>query len=302
MKLVLNVDDDYSHFSFAETAQLVKNAGFDAVDCGLFQMNNPDHELNGTDWYRYASAFRDTFAATGLPVVQAHAPFSFKDYADPVIFEQDIYPKIVRSIEVAAALGAEHIVVHPLHYADCGNQQEETFERNMKFYRSLIPVCKSNGIKVCVENMFTRDKLRGGYITHDSCSRVEEFCRYIDALDSEYMVACLDIGHTMLVSGGADTWDFIRILGRERLQTLHVHDNNYKQDNHVTPFNGQLDWYRVCKALGEIDYQGNFVYECVMSRTVHKMAPKMYATALAYMEKVGRHLIEQIEIARKDKT
>lgn len=298
MKLVLNLDDDYDHFSFEETARLVKNAGFDAVDCGLFKMKEPEHELNGTDWYRHAIAFREAFAAEGLPVAQTHAPFTFKNYADPVAFEQEICPKIVRAIEVSAALGAKYTVVHPLHYADCGNQPEEAFDRNMKFYRALIPVCKANGIKVCVENMFSRDKLRGNYITHDSCSRVEEFCRYIDALDSEYMVACLDIGHTMLVSGGADTWDFIRILGHERLHTLHVHDNNYKQDNHVTPFNGQLDWYKVCQALGDIDYQGDFVYECLMTRTVHKLAPSMYPTALDYMEKVGRHLIEQIEAAR----
>ena len=298
MKLVLNVDNDFDHFSFEETAKLVKEAGFDAVDCGLFKMKESENELNGPDWYNHAVAFRDTFAAAGVPVVQTHAPFSFKNYADPISFEEETYPKIVRSIEVSAALGAKYVIVHPFHYADCGGSPEDTFERNMKFYRSLIPVCKANGIKVCVENMFSRDKLRGNYITHDSCSRVEEFCRYIDALDSEYIVACLDIGHTMLVSGGADTWDFIRILGHDRLHTLHVHDNNYKQDNHVTPFNGQLDWYKVCQALGEIDYQGDFVFECIMTRTVHKLAPKMYPTALAYMEKVGRHLIEQIEAAR----
>lgn len=298
MKLVLNIDKDYDVFGFEATAKLVKDAGFDAVDCGLFKMTDAEHELNGPDWYRHAMAFRQTFEAENLPIVQTHAPFSFKNCADPVSFAQEIYPKIVRSIEVSAALGAKYVIVHPFHYVDCNGNPEQAFEWNMKFYRSLIPVCKANGIKVCLENMFSRDKLRGNCITHDSCSRVEEFCRYIDALDSEYMVACLDIGHTMVVSGGADTWDFIRILGKERLHTLHVHDNNYKQDSHVTPFNGQLDWYKVCEALGEIDYQGDFVYECLMNRTVNKLAPRMYPTALSYMEKVGRHLINQIEAAR----
>lgn len=298
MKLVLNVDDCFECFTFEQTAQHVKNAGFDAVDCGLFKMSKPDHVLNGPQWLDSTLEFKRTFEAAGVPVVQTHSPFNFKNYNDYVAFENDIYPKIVRSIEVSAALGAKCVIVHPLHWADCGGNPETAFEYNMKYYRSLIPVCKANGIKVGVENMFSRDKLRGNYIVHDSCSRVEEFCRYIDTLDSEYMVACLDIGHTTLVSGGVDPWDFIRILGHDRLHTLHVHDNNYFQDNHVTPFSGKVDWYKVCQALGEIDYVGDLVYECEMDRCFHYLDPSMYPVALKYMSQIGHHLIEQVEKAR----
>ena len=298
MKLVLNVDGCFDCFTHEQTAQLVKDAGFEAVDCGLFDMNASEHVLNGPQWQKYALEFKQTFEAAGVPVVQTHSPFRFDNYHDPVAFKEEIYPKIVRSIEVSAALGAKCVVVHPLHYADCGGNCETTFDYNMRFYRSLIPVCKANGIKVGVENMFSRDKLRGNYITHDSCSRVEEFCRYIDTLDSEHMVACLDIGHTTLVSGGEDPWDFIRILGHDRLHTLHVHDNNYRQDNHVTPFSGKVDWYKVCQALAQIDYIGDFVYECEMDRCFNHMDPSMYPVALKYMSQIGHHLIQKIEEAR----
>ena len=298
MRLVLNVDDCFDSFGFEETARMVNNAGFDAVDCDLFKMVDPDYILNGSQWLESVEEFKRIFLEAGLPVVQTHAPFRFQGYDDLVVFEERIYPTIVRSIEISAALGARCVIVHPLHYADCNGDPETAFARNMKFYKSLIPICKANGIKVAIENMFGRDKLRGNFIIHDSCSRVEEFCRYIDTLDSEYMVACLDIGHTALVSGGAEPWDFIRILGHDRLQTLHVHDNDFRQDNHVTPFSGKIDWYKTCQALGQIDYVGDMVYECIMNRCVHGLAMQMYPTALKYMSQVGRHLIDQVEAAR----
>ena len=298
MQLVLNVNRCFDSFSFEETAKMVKAAGFDAVDCSLFQMTNSEHVLNGDDWLRNAEAFRNTFSANSVPVVQCHAPYQFKGYGDPVIFQEQIYPITVRAIEVAAALGARYVVVHPFHYGDCAGDVEATFRQNMTYYRSLIPVCRANGIKVCVENMFSRDKLRGNYIVHDCCSRVEEFCRYIDAVDSEYVVACLDIGHTALVSGGVDPWDYIRILGHDRLHTLHIHDNDFREDMHITPFSGKIDWYKTCQALGQINYKGDMVYECLMNRSFPVMDPAMYPVALSYMAQIGRHLIACVENAR----
>ena len=50
----------------------------------------------------------------------------------------------------------------------------------MKFYKSLIPYCEEYGIKVAVENMWQYP----GMISHSTCSRPEEFIRYIDELDS----------------------------------------------------------------------------------------------------------------------
>ena len=299
MRLVLNVDDDYDVFGFAETGRIVKEAGFDAIDRGLFDMKDPSHALNGPKWQEAADEMKNAYLAHDLPIVQTHAPFKFAGMEDPTVFKDQIYPIIVRSIEVSAALGAKCVVVHPLHHIPYYENRDKLFDMNMQFYRSLIPVAKSNGIKIAVENMFQRDKLRGNYVIDSTCSRPDEFCKYIDTLDSEYIVACLDIGHTTLISGNADASEFIRILGRERLQTLHIHDNDLKNDRHVIPFSGKVDWYQVAKALGEIDYTGDWVYECLMNRCVNKLTPSMYPVVLDYMVKIGRHLIDEVEKNRK---
>ena len=65
----------------------------------------------------------------------------------------------------------------------------------MKFYRRLLPYCEEYGIKIAVENMWQYP----GMISHSTCSRPEEFIQYVDGISSQWAVACLDIGHTVLV-------------------------------------------------------------------------------------------------------
>lgn len=299
MKLILNICDEYDYYAPAEFAKIVKQAGFDGADMGLFRMKNQEHPWNGANWLEHAENLKSAYLDAGVPFVQTHAPFNFKQMDDHGFVADVYYPTMIRSIEFSAALGAQYVIVHPMHHIPYYENRQELFEMNMEQYRKLIPVAKSNGIKIAVENMFQRDKLRGGHVVDSTCSRPEEFCRYVDTLDSDYIVACLDIGHTTLISGNASPDEYIRILGHERLKTLHVHDNDYKSDRHVIPFSGLIDWYQVTKALGEINYTGDMVYECLIDRVANKMDPSQYPAVLEYMAKIGKHLIEQVEMNRK---
>lgn len=300
MRLVLNLQNLLPTFSPDEAAKLTVQAGFDAADFSLQEMNDPDCIFNSNQWYEYADSYNRVFSENSLPIVQTHAPYSFKGWDDPVTFEEFIYPALVRAIKVSAVMGAKCVVVHPLHYWRYEGNEQEIFERNMKFYRSLIPVCREYNIKVGIENMFQRDKLRGNYIIRDTCSDVTEFCRYIDTLDSEYMVACLDVGHVGLPSGHQEAWDFIRILGHERLQALHIHDNDYTNDQHLIPFAGLIDWKQVTKALGQIDYSGDFTFECLFTRSFKQPAPAIVPSILQLVAQIGRHLMDEIDANRPD--
>lgn len=295
MRLVMNVDSNYNCFTLEEKAAVVKNAGFQGVDYGLFDMKTPDSTWFQPDWQQNADQIRNAFASEAVPVVQTHAPFSFPEIRDIDTFMEKARPLVVHAIEVSAALGAKCVVVHPIQCIPYKENAEALFRANMDYYRSLIPVCKSCGIKVGIENMFQRDRLRGNRIIHSTCAKVEEFCRYIDTLDSDYMVACLDIGHTVLPTDNAEPWDFIRILGHDRLHTLHVHDNDFIDDRHNVPFSGKIDWYRITEALGEIDYIGDFVYEVLLNSSVPVLKPEMYPAFLSYMASVGQHLVGEIE-------
>ena len=297
MKLAMNVGGLMDCFSQEDVCAMVCAAGFESADYSLEPMKEPEHIFAGSDYLTVAENIRKTMEGCGLPVSQTHAPFSFTKFADPDVYRDYIYPRIVRSVEISAALGAKTIIVHPLHHMLYSGHEEEIFQLNMEYYRSLIPVAKSSGIKIAVENMFQRDPRRG-VITHDTCSTIPEFLRYIDTLDSEWITACLDVGHVGLPLQKDEPWDFIRALGHERLGALHVHDNSYKNDEHVMPYSGKIDWREVTKALGEIDYAGDFTYEVALPGLKQYMSKDLTTITLGYAGQIGKYLVAQVDANR----
>lgn len=296
MNLAMNIFGLETRLGLENALSVIKGAGFDSIDYSLEPMLDPAFILNDETKYRAeAERIKALADAAGLPITQTHTPFSFENWKNPTVYEEFILPAIRRSIEVSAILGAKVAVVHPLHHWTYKGHEEEIFERNMVFYRSLIPLCKEYGIKVGIENMFQRELLRG-QISFDTCNQIPEFIRYVDTLDSEYMVACLDIGHVGLPTRDDEAWDFIRALGHDRLQALHVHDNDYRVDKHALPYLGKIDWNEVTKALGEIDYQGDFTYEVNLTTFMSKfMNEEMVPTAMRYAHDVGRHLCTLVD-------
>ena len=83
--------------------------------------------------------------------------------------------------------------------------------------------------------------------------------RLLDELDSDGFVMCLDIGHVAIT--GTEPEDYIRGMSNKRLKALHVHDTDYLGDTHTIPYLGKHNWNEICKALGEIGYDGAFTYK-----------------------------------------
>lgn len=273
---------------FEEGVLTLKRAGYDALDLSLFRMTRNDSPYVCDGWREYTEAQRRFADANGIVFNQAHAPFSFK-WDDPEVREGTAQPRVLRSFEIAAMMGADTIIVHPLHYCEYKGHEEEMHELNLAYYRSMIPYCREYGIKVAVENMWQNDRRRS-FITYDVAAHPEDLAAYIDELDSEWIVACLDLGHCGLVGEEAD--NCIRILGHDRLKALHVHDNNYREDSHTMPGMGLMNWDAICSALHDINYDGEFTYE---ADSFLRNFPKDYLErAAAFMVQTGRYLIDKI--------
>ena len=301
MKISLNIACVWRRFGCepAEVTKLIKSAGFDAIDFDLCPMVEDGDRFNQDNYKELAIRFRKEIEDAGLYINQTHTPFTFHGYRDPERFEKVIFPRMVRSLEISALLGAETAVVHPLHYSEYHGHEEEWFEKNMEYYRSLLPYCEKFGIKLCVENMFRRDPRRK-YIAHDTCSKKEEFIRYVDTLNSPYAVACLDVGHVGLPVQDDEAWDFVRALGHDRLQALHIHDNDYQNDRHAVPYSGIMNWAKIAEALGEIDYTGVFTYE-ISGVYFDNVDDEFLPVKLKYLADIARHLCDIIDRNRPAK-
>jgi sugar phosphate isomerase/epimerase len=280
MRLSTSTSDIASRLGLEKTIDVLAAAGYDCID-----FSQCDESIYARDLKKdYFVNLRKYAEDKGLTFNQSHAPFasSFKEEEKT----KKRFTEITEALKRASYLGVENIVVHPcqhLAYAQEGNP-ELLFEYNMEFYSRLVPYCEEYGIRVAVENMWQRT----GMINHSTCSRPAEFIRYIDELNNDCFVACLDIGHAALVR--EDLPDFIRALGNKRLKCLHVHDVDGTNDSHTLPYFGVVQWEKVMKALAEIGYTGDLTFEA--KSFLSDVPANLCADGERFMVSVGRQLID----------
>lgn len=284
MLLSTNTSGIMKHYSAKETVDMLRSAGFDAVDFSFFDETWYSEERK-EDFF---TELRKYTEGVGMCFNQAHAPFhsSFPNEEQT----QSRFWDIVRAIRRAALLGAKSIVVHPvqhLHYADEG-APERLFEMNMVFYGKLIPYCQEYGIRVAVENMWQYHPWPK--ITHSTCSTPEEMNRYLDTLNSPWITGCLDVGHAALVGQEPDA--FILAMGADRLGALHIHDVSKNEDSHTIPYQGIIDWQKLMQALRTIGYQGELTFE--PDGFIHKFPPELYPDALRLLAHTGHVLLDRM--------
>lgn len=291
MLLVTQTDRLAELYGDRTAIRMLAEAGFDGIDYSMFHLTEvEEHPLLSDNWQEEAKSLRMYAESLGIRFVQGHAPFSFRDRS-PERWKTHNFPRLVRAIEIAGVLGIEELVIHPVQFLPYKQNAAILHDYNMEFYRALIPYAKAAGVRICLENMWQRNRLRGNIITHSTCSRAEEAAAWVDELADPISIGyCLDLGHCGLVE--LDAADEIRKLGH-RLTALHVHDNNFMDDQHILPYQGHADWADILSALREVGYNGPFTFEA--DNFLRQVPEAILPTAVRMMAELGRYMIKVIE-------
>lgn len=277
-----------SRFGFEAGVKILHDAGYDFLDYSMFDMVSDASALVQPDWREVTERRKKYCDENGIFFNQSHAPFSF-NWANPEICEKVAKPRIEQSIEISGMMGVRVAIVHPLHWFPFKGFEKEAREMNLAYYRGLIPVARNAGVKIGFENMWQKEVKRK-CISDDVGSRAADLASYIDEIDSEWVTACLDLGHVSLI--GEEAEDAIRLLGHDRLGALHVHDNSYTGDDHLLPGQGKMNWDAIMAALKEIDYTGDFTYEA--DGFLRNWKNDYIPQAVKFMEQTGRYLLAKI--------
>lgn len=258
-------------------------AGFSALD---FTMYSSD-KIKEESWRDYAKNICELAKDRGISFNQMHAPFG----GCAEFYTKNTRPLLPSCIEFASIIGAKNIVIHPIQIPRYYGHEEEHFVMNMEFYRSLAPYAKEYGVKIAIENMWQTHPVNR-HIVDDVCADPYEHIRYFDTLDDgDAFTLCLDLGHVALCEREPE--NSIRLLGRDRLGCIHAHDVDYVRDLHTIPGLGRLNWEEICKALGEIDYRGEFTLE---ADNVYKNMPKeVYPEVCRLSATVAREMARRID-------
>ena len=283
-------------FGAENSIKMLAKAGFGAFDFTFFDMNEKTEEaVYGDNYKEYMLSLKKIADSEGIVCTQAHAHFPSETVGDDEYNEKS-FTRMIHEIECASLLGANHIVIHPVK----GMQdKQEELEYNIAYFNRLLPYAKKFNIKIALENMFVVDRSYNYIIrfVNGACGTGDEFVRYMDRLDPDWFIACIDTGHSGIA--GQKVEYAIRQLGHKYLHALHVQDNNFFEDSHTAPYFGLIEWDEVCKALADIDYDGEFTFEA--HKFLKRIPEELFMDTLILLYKIGKYLTDKIEAYKLEK-
>lgn len=253
MKISTEISSAAALIGEEKAIELLAKTGFDAWDFSMFSMAPfdwktnavlpTDHPLAGPNYLAYARKLKAIGLDNGIHCNQSHAPFP--------VYNADIRGLLKRSIECTAEAGGNICIIHP--------DNNKSPEENAEMYFELLPFAKEHGVKIATENMWNWNR-ETNEAAPAACSDPASFNAHLDAVNDDFLVACLDIGHAEMRGLGTSAPEMIHALGH-RLQALHIHDNNKWRDSHQIPFSMDIDFTAMVKALQDIRYTGYFTLE-----------------------------------------
>ena len=214
--------------------RLARLAGFDGIEVMVTRdelTQDPEHlrELS----QRYA-----------LPIMSIHAPVLLLTH---FVWGRDPRVKLARTAELARAVGAETVVVHP------------PFRWQSSYAADFLAIVREqsahSGVEIAVENMFPW-RAAGKNLT-----------AYAPGWDTRLMecdAVTLDFSHAAL--SGVDSLEFANDLG-ERLRHVHLCDGSGAIgdgrifDEHLLPGHGHEPVAEVLEMLAATGWQGAVVAE-----------------------------------------
>lgn len=253
MKISTEINSAACKIGEERAVEYIAKAGFHAWDFSLTPMcpynwstqsvRETSHPLAGKNYVAFARRLKQIGLDNGIVCNQSHAPF-------PVSCK-DIRSHLKRSIECTAEAGGEICIIHP--------DNNKNADENAELYHELLPFAIEHNVKIATENMWNWDHTND-MATFAACATPESFCKHIDVVNSDYLVACVDIGHAEMKGLNTTASEMIYTLG-SKVQALHIHDNDKWHDSHQIPFSMDIDFVPIVKALRDIDYKGYFTLE-----------------------------------------
>ncbi len=226
--------------------------GFETVEVFATRTHFDYHDA------RRIAELRSALAGAGLQATSMHAPIcagysggewgrAFTNAASDAGRRREAIDETRAAFAAASELGCETMVLHlgvPQGQAiGPGDNDRGAVRRSLA---ELYAASAEARVRLALENM------PNGLSTP---AALVDFLA--DEAESADAAVCLDFGHAHLMGGAAEAVEALS----GHIVTTHVHDNNGRDDNHLVPFEGSLDWPSAFAALWKVGYAGRLVFE-----------------------------------------
>ena len=212
-------------------------AGAEAVE--IFAARGHFNYTDRSHVHELAAWFKDS----GVKCNSLHSPM-FRDehwnahMADPINFIDpdkrrriEALDEIKRALEAAEILPFRFLVQH----IGMGNEYFDghKFDHAMTAIEHLRAFAKPLGVTVLVENI------------PNELSTPEKLIELLQTAHFQDVGVCFDLGHAHMMSRVHQAFDVLK----DRIRSTHVHDNDGKQDSHLLPGDGPIDWSEAMSLL-----------------------------------------------------
>lgn len=243
-------------YGYREGLALMKKHGYDCLDFEEFCETDTElFQLDSIGFEKYLRKQAEICREEGLEIHQTHGPWRWPPCDFTPMDREERLEKMSKSVEGTAILGCDKMIIHPIMpyttwvdghciVKDDGYEQE-TYDINLEFMRRLCDVGRKCGVTICFENM---------PMPLFSLASIPDILRVVHDINDEYFKVCLDTGHSAVVK--RDVAEDVRLIGKDLLQSLHIHDNCGHHDDHMSPFEGVIKWIDFCDALRQMDFDG----------------------------------------------
>ena len=196
-----------------------------------------------------------------IPITAIHAPCLIFTQR---VWGRDPWIKLIKSKEMAEALGATTVVVHPAF------KWQREYAR--EFESGILKMRDETDVIFAVENMY-QVRMRG--------KEVVPYAPSWNPLDRDYPNVTLDLSHTAMSQ--SDAMDMARQLG-DRLSHVHLADGVGGQnfDEHLIPGRGNQPCAELLEHLANNDYRGQIVLEVNTRKSDRETRLTELAEALAF--------------------
>ena len=186
----------------------------------------------------------------GMDLV-CHMPtfVSLADLTDRI--RQASLEEVLLSLEAAAGLQPQHVVLHPAHITAMGSYVTDLSRQYaLDSLAAIAAKAGELGLAVCLENMFPRSRF---------CVEPDDFQQVFARFPALNMT--LDIGHGCIGSSrGKRVLQFIERFAA-RIHHLHVSDNFGRRDDHLPVGSGSIPFATILRALKEAGFNRTVTFE-----------------------------------------
>ncbi len=225
--------------------------GFEAIEVFAVRTHFDYHDR------RAAVALAEWLEDTRLTLHSMHAPIareyvrgSWKDGLSLAAADEPrrraAMDETLATLDVAAAVKYSALVVHcgvPEPYAGPGDNHLASLARSLE---ELSPVAQRYGVRLAVE------------VIPNALSTPSALVDLIESdIDAAGLGICMDVGHARLMG---DVVEAIETCSGH-LITTHLHDNRGRNDDHLVPGKGVIDWDGSVLAFQKVGYDGAWMFE-----------------------------------------